>query len=315
MNIRKAIAAVGVLGLLLIAVPTAAASDFDWKGNGYPSNSCTADTTGVAQWVWTGDSPTALTVNGNSQSGSWAQSGGGSWKFFMTIGASNWPPTSASVTYTGDSGVLTISGCNEGGTPSSPPSSEPSSPPSSEPSSPPSSEPSSPPSSEPSSPPSSAPSEEPSSEPSAEVSSEPSSPPDEVSALAAPCPALAAGQTAPSRIRIIALVLLGLHVRIDGDLVNVDAQGFVDVTPGVHHVQVLAADGETSLFDADVDCPVCKGASPSGGVGGETDTPTAPPTDQNGITSSSAPTLPLLLIILGVVGLGAVVLTPRRSRR
>ena len=58
-------------------------------------------------------------------------------------------------------------------------------------------------------------------------------------------------------------------------------------------------------------------ASPSfdGGVGGETSTPTAPPTDQNGITSSSAPTLPLLLIILGVVGLGAVVLTPRRARR
>ena len=307
MNIRKALAAVGVLGLLLVAVPTAAAADYDWKGNGYPSNSCTADTTGVAQWVWTGDSPTALTVNGDAQSGSWAQSGGGSWKFFMTIGASNWPPTSASVTYTGDSGVLTISGCNEGGTPSSPPSSEPSSPPSSEPSS------------EPSSPPSSAPSEEPSSEPSAEVSSEPSSepsnPPGEVTAFAAPCPALAAGQTAPSRIHFLGILLL-LHLKIDGQDVVPDANGFVDVTPGMHHVQVFAADGETSLFDADIDCPTCAAASsPSGGVGGETDTPTAPPTDQNGITSSSAPTLPLLLIILGVVGLGAVVLTPRRSRR
>ena len=59
--------------------------------------------------------------------------------------------------------------------------------------------------------------------------------------------------------------------------------------------------------------------SPSGsdgGVEGETDTPTAPPTDGiGGSTSEPGGSLPLLLIVLGIIGLAAVVLTPARKRR
>jgi len=53
-----------------------------------------------------------------------------------------------------------------------------------------------------------------------------------------------------------------------------------------------------------------------GGVQGETSEPTAPPTD--GIatqTTDAGGSLPLLLIVLGIIGLGAVVLTPARAKR
>jgi hypothetical protein len=54
----------------------------------------------------------------------------------------------------------------------------------------------------------------------------------------------------------------------------------------------------------------------SGGVGGETDTPTGPPTDSLSSTSTDVGgALPLLLLVLGVIGVGAVVLTPKRGRR
>jgi hypothetical protein len=54
-----------------------------------------------------------------------------------------------------------------------------------------------------------------------------------------------------------------------------------------------------------------------GEVEGLTSEPTLPPTDGLSSTDTSGPdgTLPLVLIILGVVGLAAVVLTPARTRR
>jgi hypothetical protein len=56
--------------------------------------------------------------------------------------------------------------------------------------------------------------------------------------------------------------------------------------------------------------------TPSGGVEGETDVPEGPATDIGGNnTADPGSSLPLLLIVLGIVGLAAVVLTPARSRR
>lgn len=56
---------------------------------------------------------------------------------------------------------------------------------------------------------------------------------------------------------------------------------------------------------------------PSGGVQGETNVPhTAPPTDTfTNTTSDPGSTLPLILIVLGIIGLAAVVLTPGRAKR
>jgi hypothetical protein len=54
-----------------------------------------------------------------------------------------------------------------------------------------------------------------------------------------------------------------------------------------------------------------------GEVAGLTSDPTLPPTDALSSTETSAPdgTLPLVLIVLGVIGLAAVVLTPARAKR
>ena len=75
-------------------------------------------------------------------------------------------------------------------------------------------------------------------------------------------------------------------------------------------------EGESVCLSAEtvvVSTPV---PTPSGGVEGSTDKPTAPPTDAIGTTNTDAGgSLPLLLIVLGVIGLGAVVLTPGRAKR
>ena len=60
---------VATIAVALMTVAPAAAATGIWQGNGYPSASCKADTTGTALWIWTGDSPTALTINGQVQSG------------------------------------------------------------------------------------------------------------------------------------------------------------------------------------------------------------------------------------------------------
>ena len=54
-----------------------------------------------------------------------------------------------------------------------------------------------------------------------------------------------------------------------------------------------------------------------GQVEGLTSEPTLPPTDALSSTGTSGPdgTLPLVLVVLGVIGLSAVVLTPARAKR
>jgi hypothetical protein len=70
--------------------------------------------------------------------------------------------------------------------------------------------------------------------------------------------------------------------------------------------------GETTVSDTD-DATVTV-AAPGGGVQAETDVPTAPQTDTNA-TGDAGGMLPVLLAILGIIGLAAVVLTPKRARR
>ena len=70
--------------------------------------------------------------------------------------------------------------------------------------------------------------------------------------------------------------------------------------------------GETTVSDTD-DATVTV-AAPGGGVQAETDVPAAPQTDTSA-TGDAGGTLPVLLAILGIIGLAAVVLTPKRARR
>jgi uncharacterized repeat protein (TIGR01451 family) len=70
--------------------------------------------------------------------------------------------------------------------------------------------------------------------------------------------------------------------------------------------------GEDTVSDTD-DATVTV-APPGGGVLAETDVPTAPQTDI-GVAGDVSGTLPILLVILGIIGLAAVVLTPKRARR
>ena len=74
--------------------------------------------------------------------------------------------------------------------------------------------------------------------------------------------------------------------------------------------------GETSVSDTD-DATVTVAAG--GGVEAETDVPgvvTAPPTDAiGGNAGDTGNSLPILLIVLGIIGLAAVVLAPKRARR
>ena len=104
-----------VAALLLPA--TTLATDSQWQGNGYPSATCQADTTGTMLWVWTGDSPTSLTINGTTYTG-WEQQGGGAWHITLDIvPGTNYPPVEGSgtfVTFTGNAGTLTLSHCDAG---------------------------------------------------------------------------------------------------------------------------------------------------------------------------------------------------------
>jgi hypothetical protein len=93
---------------------------FTWQGNGFPNPTCDASTAQSMLWIFNDNGsavPTSLTINGELQSGSWVQKGNGTYQFTATVDAVNFPPTSASATYTGNLGsstVLTLSGCNEG---------------------------------------------------------------------------------------------------------------------------------------------------------------------------------------------------------
>jgi hypothetical protein len=120
-----AISAATLLMMAWAIFPSSAfATDtFPWGGNGFPNASCVPGQVQTMLWIFNDNGsavPTSLTINGVVQSGSWVPSGGG-FKFTVTANAQNFPPLTAntSVTFTGalgNSTVLTLSGCNEGGT-------------------------------------------------------------------------------------------------------------------------------------------------------------------------------------------------------
>jgi len=99
---------------------------FTWGGQGFPNEKCVpADQVQTMLWLFNDNGtavPTALTINGQAQSGSWVQKGQGAYQFTATRNATNFPPVvgpTTFVTFTGSLGtntVLTLSGCNEGQT-------------------------------------------------------------------------------------------------------------------------------------------------------------------------------------------------------
>ena len=111
MNKHRIGALVAAAALTLTFAGTALGATKVWAGNGYPNETCNSGSE-TALWIWTGDNPGALTINGNVQSGTWEHKGNGSWHLELTLGAGNYPPTSASLEYTGDSGTLTLSHCD-----------------------------------------------------------------------------------------------------------------------------------------------------------------------------------------------------------
>src|SRR5436305_15049707 len=108
------VAAATVVALLFAGVASADGS-LTWGGNGFPNSTCTGTSTSML-WVFnphSGAVPTGLTINGEAQVGTWVLNGGGQdWHFVTAIDGTNYPPTSASVDYTGDVGqrpILTLS--------------------------------------------------------------------------------------------------------------------------------------------------------------------------------------------------------------
>jgi hypothetical protein len=108
-----------LLAALLLPAATLAA-DSPWQGNGFPSDTCKADTTGTMLWIWTGGEPTSLTINGTTYTG-WEEQGNGAWHLTLDIvPGTNYPPEVGSgtfVTYTGVAGTLTLSHCDGGAQP------------------------------------------------------------------------------------------------------------------------------------------------------------------------------------------------------
>ena len=118
MNKRSKLAALFGAAVMSLAVAgVALATTYDWQGNGWPNDKCSTDESSLPAtmyWIWTGDSPTSLTINGEVQSGSWVKNGGGSssYHFVATVDGTDYPPVSASIDYTGDAGTLTLSHCD-----------------------------------------------------------------------------------------------------------------------------------------------------------------------------------------------------------
>ena len=76
-GIRKLgwLAVASMLALAMIGPGTGVAlgATQGWAGNGWPvKEDCKDAAPGTTVWIWTGDSPTALTVNGVAQAGSLA---------------------------------------------------------------------------------------------------------------------------------------------------------------------------------------------------------------------------------------------------
>src|SRR6188472_3678280 len=80
MNKHRIGALIAAAALTLTFAGTALATSFPWGGNGYPNAKCD-DNSSVMQWVWTGDNPTSLTINGQAQTGTWEPKGKGAWQF------------------------------------------------------------------------------------------------------------------------------------------------------------------------------------------------------------------------------------------
>jgi hypothetical protein len=118
-RLAGALGATALLSLVaaLLLPATTLATDSQWQGNGYPSATCQSDTTGTMLWVWTGDNPTSLTINGTTYTG-WQQQGGGAWHLTLDIvPGTNYPPVEGSgtfVSFTGNAGTLTLSHCDAG---------------------------------------------------------------------------------------------------------------------------------------------------------------------------------------------------------
>jgi hypothetical protein len=101
---------------------------FNWQGNGFPNPSCTTNPQTML-WIFNDNGsavPSDLFINGVQQTNlltgdtSWQQQGGGSYHFMTAVDSNNFPPTQTGTyaDYTGTVGnstVLTLSGCNEGG--------------------------------------------------------------------------------------------------------------------------------------------------------------------------------------------------------
>jgi hypothetical protein len=125
-SLRILLAVAMVAGVLGVFASTGALADgtFNWEGQGFPNASCTTNPLTML-WIFNDNGsavPTTLTINGEVQSGSWVHKGGGAYQFTATVDGVNFPPDTASVTYTGTLGsntVLTLSGCNEGILPAS----------------------------------------------------------------------------------------------------------------------------------------------------------------------------------------------------
>jgi hypothetical protein len=100
-----------------------------------------------------------------------------------------------------------------------------------------------------------------------------------------------------------------------------DVSGTTETTTNI--ATATGKDGDTTVTDTDdatVTVPPAGGVGtatdqPGGGVEAETDVPAAPQTDTVGATAGTGSSLPVLLVILGIIGLAAVLLTPRRARR
>jgi hypothetical protein len=112
LNKHRIGALIAAMALTLTFASTALASTFTWGHQGFPNDTCTGSQTSML-WVWAGGgTPTGLTINGEQQTGTWSQNGNGGWHFEVAISGTNFPPTSASVEFTGTEGVLTLSHCD-----------------------------------------------------------------------------------------------------------------------------------------------------------------------------------------------------------
>jgi hypothetical protein len=120
------------------------------------------------------------------------------------------------------------------------------------------------------------------------------------------------------RIRALgALLLIALHVRVDGQAVVPDGDGVVLVTPGVHEVTVSNAADTEVLADALVDCPVCGDAPPPPDDITSPPKHTVPPTDTADTVGDNASTdgiLPILLVLAAISGVSLILTRKQRVR-